>query len=55
MMGAGTCLFWRLGNGILCTRNGIHERKTIEKGEWDFNLGKGHWEVKIISLAAEGT
>ena len=30
--------FLRLGNGILCTVNGIHERKTIEKWEWDFNL-----------------
>ena len=27
-----------LGNGILCTGNGIHARKTIEKWEWDFNL-----------------
>ena len=34
----GFAFFLRLGNGILCTVNGIHERKTIEKWEWDFNL-----------------
>ena len=37
-MGAGICLFERLGNGILCTVNGIYERKTIGKWEWEFNL-----------------
>ena len=26
-MGAGICLFQRLGNGILCTGTGIHENK----------------------------
>ena len=31
-MGAGICLFLRLGNGILCTGTGIHETNTIENG-----------------------
>ena len=44
-MGAGICLFSRLGNEIFCTGNGIHERKTIEKWVWDFNLSNRQAEI----------
>ena len=46
-MGAGICLFLRLGNGILCTGTGIDETKTIEKWEWDFNLSNTGWDCGI--------
>ena len=46
-MGAGICLFQRLGNGILCTGTGIHEKKTIEKWEWDFNVSNTGWDCDI--------
>ena len=52
-MGAGICLFKRLGNGILCTVNGIHERKTIEKWEWDFNLSNRQAGIVGFELGFE--
>ena len=45
-MGAGICLFQRLGNGILSTRTGINVTKTIEKWEWDFSLSNTGWDLK---------
>ena len=57
-MGAGICHFRRLGNGILSTETGIHETKTIEKWEWDFNLSNTGWVCGIlagISLLAYGS
>ena len=53
-MGAGICLFWRLGNGILCTGTGTHEKKNNNRkmgmgcqfeqhrlGLWDLS-----WDLK---------
>ena len=40
---------WELGNGILCTGTGIHEKKTIEKWEWDFNLSNTCWDCGILA------
>ena len=47
-MGAGICLFWRLGNGILCTGTGIHERKNNRKIRMGFQFEQhrlGLWDL----------
>ena len=31
-MGAGICLFWRLGNGISCAGTGIHKKNNRKMG-----------------------
>ena len=48
-MGAGICLFQRVGNGILSTGTGIHKTKTIEKWEWDVNLSNTGWVCGILA------
>ena len=48
-MGVGICLFRRVGNGILNTGTGIHETKTIEKWERDFNLSNTGWVCGILA------
>ena len=43
-MGAGICLFWRLGNGILCTGTGIHEKQNNRK------LIKNKTQTAVINI-----
>ena len=48
-MGAGICLFQRLGNGILCTGTGIHETKNNRKMGMGFQFEQhrlGLWDLK---------
>ena len=58
-MGAGICLFKRLGNGILCTGTGIHEKKNRKMGMafqfeqhrlglWDLS-----WDLKKKTISWE--
>ena len=37
----------------MCTGNGIHERKTIEKWEWDFNSSNRKAEIVGFELGFE--
>ena len=60
-MRAGICLFKRLGNGILCTGTGIHEKKHNRKmgmgfqfeqhrlGLWDLS-----WDLKKNKFLGNG-